>query len=209
MAFDPQWIKWMPGNPTSAHWYNVERFNRLISATIASDQDHGRDTLVSEFIAKFRGMTRSSARSAILKRIGVARMTLAKLFDEGNNQTGVASLLTALQDTKPVKPMNLGIIGRQHMESRCINAGAETTEYDFFYIKSLGETDGLPWVIEIAFAYGPEIEDVRLIAGCNWSPGIDDPFRVLDSVLSEQFVQDADPVVMIIHLCCPALAFNR
>ena len=58
-ATDPTWSKWLPSDPLSAHWYNAERFDRLIAARIAHDQDHGRETLVREFISgTFRGMTR-------------------------------------------------------------------------------------------------------------------------------------------------------
>jgi DNA topoisomerase VI subunit B len=217
-AADPPWPKWLPDRLTSAHWYSLERFNTLIAATIAKDQDKGRDTLVREFIANtFPGMARSASQKNVLDRIEAARMPLATLFNEGKNQDSVVSLLAALKaETKPTKPVDLGIIGRDHMESRCIDAGADTEHFDFAYHKALGVTyDGLPWVVEAAFAYCPKAkstddtgdddlgdaddnDDVetddskyrRLIAGCNWSPGIGDPFRI-DTVLAEQRV-DAD-----------------
>ena len=34
-ATDPAWRKWLPCDPTPAHWYDYERFERLIAA--ASD----------------------------------------------------------------------------------------------------------------------------------------------------------------------------
>jgi hypothetical protein len=162
-------------------------------------------------------MARSASQKNVLDRIEAARMPLATLFNEGKNQDSVVSLLAALKaETKPTKPVDLGIIGRDHMESRCIDAGADTEHFDFAYHKALGVTyDGLPWVVEAAFAYCPKAkstddtgdddlgdaddnDDVetddskyrRLIAGCNWSPGIGDPFRI-DTVLAEQRV-DAD-----------------
>jgi DNA topoisomerase VI subunit B len=110
-AFDPRWHKWVPGDLTSAHWYDQERFNRLIAGTVANDQDNGRDTLVREFIAEnFRGMARSDMQKQVLNRIGAARMSLAGLFAEGKNRKAVAALLKALQDiTKPMKPVEVSV----------------------------------------------------------------------------------------------------
>ena len=50
----PQLAEVAPDEPTSAHWYDAERFDRLIAATIAHDEDQGRETLVRQFIAGFR-----------------------------------------------------------------------------------------------------------------------------------------------------------
>jgi DNA topoisomerase VI subunit B len=110
-AFHPLWQKWVPGDLTSAHWYDQERFNRLIAGTVANDQDNGRDTLVREFIAEnFRGMARSDMQKQVLNRIGAARMSLAGLFAEGKNRKAVAALLKALQDiTKPMKPVEVSV----------------------------------------------------------------------------------------------------
>jgi hypothetical protein len=66
---NPAWFTWVSGDLSSAHWYDLARFNRLIQATIASDQDNGRDTLVREFIAaNFRGMARSDVQKQVMDR---------------------------------------------------------------------------------------------------------------------------------------------
>jgi DNA topoisomerase VI subunit B len=207
-AADPEWIKWLPSDPTSAHWYNPERFDRLIVATIAHDQDSGRATLVREFAATFRGMARSSAQKAVLDEIGAARMSVAELFNEGKNRAAVAKLLTALQaETKSVRPIDLGVIGRENLEKSCANAGADLDT--FGYSRTAGVTDGLPWVLEVAFGYCPDAATGRLIAGCNWSPGIRSPFRDLDAAFANQRVNwDHDPVIVVVHLACPVLAFT-
>ena len=105
MPVDPTWSKWLPSNPISAHWYDIERFNRLIVARRRRSAHRSRH-LVSEFIATFRGMTRGDTKKAVLDRVGAARMTLAALYNEGKGRvTSVAALLLALKDeTKPVKP---------------------------------------------------------------------------------------------------------
>jgi hypothetical protein len=45
--------KWRPSDPTSAHWYDAARLERLMAAHIARDQDRGRDPrMVREFIGE-------------------------------------------------------------------------------------------------------------------------------------------------------------
>jgi DNA topoisomerase VI subunit A len=205
-AANPTWIKWLPGDPTSAHWYDLERFNRLIAATIAHEQDTGGQTLVREFVATFRGMTRSDAQKTVLDKTGTSRMSLAELYSEGKNRNGVATLLRALQNnTKPVKPTDLGVIGREHLEHHCDQAGGDLDT--FGYHKVAGTTDGLPWIIEVAFAYCPLSDERRVIAGCNWSPGIQNPFHDLDVMLADKRVDCGAPVVVVMHLACPVLSF--
>jgi hypothetical protein len=205
-ARNPLWSKWLPSNPMSAHWYDIERFNRLIVAQVADDRRTGRETLVGEFIATFRGMTRSDAKKAVLDRIGAARTTLAALYNEGKGRvTGVAALLQALKDeTKPVKPFDLGVIGKEHLADQCESDHGDMDSFD--YKKLEGVTDGLPWVIEVAFAHRPDL-DLMLVTGCSWSPGIRNPFRLLYAVLQEQRISGVEPVIVIVHLACPYLAF--
>jgi DNA topoisomerase VI subunit B len=206
-ARKPVWSKWLPSNPISAHWYDIERFNRLIVAQVADDRRTGRETLVAEFIATFRGMTRSDAKKAVLDRIGAARTTLAALYNEGKGRvTGVAALLQALKDeTKPVKPSDLGVIGKEHLADQCESDHGDMDSFD--YKKLEGVTDGLPWVIEVAFAHRPDF-DLMLVTGCNWSPGIRNPFRLLYAVLQEQRISGDEPAIVIVHLTCPYLAFG-
>jgi DNA topoisomerase VI subunit B len=52
-----KWAKWLPSEPTSAHWYGQEDFERLISAYVAHDQDRGADRSVRELVKEFRGLT--------------------------------------------------------------------------------------------------------------------------------------------------------
>ena len=45
---------------TSAHWYDLARFERYLGAHIARDQDLGRERTVREFISEFRGLSGSA-----------------------------------------------------------------------------------------------------------------------------------------------------
>jgi len=71
-------------------------------------------------------------------------------------------------------------------------------------------------VIEVAFGYCPEGTGRQLVAGVNWSPGINNPFRVLgrygqslDTYLSEQRAGNPDePITLVIHLACPRVSYT-
>jgi hypothetical protein len=66
------------------------------------------------------------------------------------NTDDIAKLLAALKaHTRPVPPAHLGIIGKAHL-FRCMEqAGGDPKT--FKYERRLGETDGVPRVVEFAF----------------------------------------------------------
>jgi DNA topoisomerase VI subunit B len=105
-ATDPDWRKWQPSDPTSAHWYHLEQFERLAAAHVADDQDRGRGRTVREFLAEFRGMSGSAKQKAVLDATGASRLALGDLFTDGvADRTTLMRLLTATKGaTKPVKP---------------------------------------------------------------------------------------------------------
>ena len=76
---DDQWIKWTPNDPTSPHWYDQTRFERLLAALA---KDHG-DRTVREFITEFAGLQGSAKGAGILDQVGLARVTIGDLFDAG------------------------------------------------------------------------------------------------------------------------------
>ena len=100
---------------------------------------------------------------------------------------------------------SLASAGSAHLEHACPEAGADPES--FKHQKASGVTDGVPWVVEAAFAYRPGAETYRLIYGCNWSPCIGDLFD-LDGLLADHWVYDEAPVIVIVHLACPVLAFT-
>jgi DNA topoisomerase VI subunit B len=216
-ASKPDWQKWLPCNPTSPHWYRDSDLARLISAYIAQDADSGRTRLVREFIAEFRGLTSSAKQKRVLDDTGLARQSLEALTDGIVLDDGrISDLLAAMKThATPVAPRVLGIIGMLHMKHRCEELGAEMES--FSYGKKVGVTDGLPWVIETAFAWrGDHVDNGRvLISGVNWSAGLTNPFRQLgkmgeslDAVLAEQRVYRNDPVIFLLHAACPRVAYS-
>ena len=67
-ATNPDWEKWRPRNPTSAHWYDEARLQRYLAAHVARDRDLGQRRTVREFVAEFRGLSGTAVQRKILDR---------------------------------------------------------------------------------------------------------------------------------------------
>ena len=150
------WTRWRPSAPTSAHWYNAETLQRLIGAEVAFAEDHGLPQRpVRDFIADFRGLSATAKTKAICDSLGLSRRSLA---DVALDPPLVARLLAAMKEgSRAPKPKDLGVIGRDHLLQRFVAAGAQADTFD--YQMNAFEHDGLPYVIEIAFAYAPGLAD--------------------------------------------------
>ena len=215
-ATNPVWRKWLPSDPTPAQWYDVERFERLAGAHVADDQDQQRNRTVREFIADFRGMSSTKKQRAVLEATGMSRMALADLFPGGAaDRASIARLLAAAKDaTKPVRPQDLGIIGKEHFAAKFAATGADLKTFN--YKKTLRDDEGIPAVIEVAFGYCPNgPAERRIITGVNWSVGINDPFKglgpygqSLDGILQNLRAGRNEPIVMVVHLGCPRITYT-
>ena len=215
-ATEAGWMKWLPSYLTCIHWYDLERFHRIVSAYIAHDHDRGQDRTVREFISsKFEGLASTAKQKAVLEATGLARTNLSQLAnDNGLNEELVNRLLRAMKlQTRPIKPKALGIIGEQHLRNRFHSLGCEPES--FTYKRRFGETDGIPWVQEVAFAYCGKATSRRFIAGVNWSPGVINPFRQLgrsgeslDSMLERLRAGRDEPIVLLLHIATPRVEYT-
>ncbi len=213
-ATAPDWAKWRPSNPTSAHWYRVEHLERLVAAYLAHDADCGRERTVHELVAEFRGLSGSAKQKAIAAAAGLPRARLSELWDGGPEAIG--RLLAAMQAaSRPVRPAQLGVIGREHLAQRLAGMGAVMESFE--YRKAAGITDGVPWLVETAFGWVGDDSTAgrQLITGVNWSPGIVNPFRALgrygqslDALLEQQRAGRREPIVLVLHLACPRVEYT-
>jgi len=213
------WSKWKPNDPTSPHWYGVEHLARLIGAYIAHDAETGRRRTLREFVSEFRGLSGTAKQKAVAAACGLSGASLADLVVDGElDMALVEGLLSAMQSqSRPVKPQALGVLGRDHLARQFQMAGCEMTTFE--YRKMEGTVEGVPWVVEGAFAahvsaFDREPAERRFIAGINWSPTIGNPFRQLqpwyslDSLLTEQRAGWDEPVVLVLHLACPRVEYT-
>jgi DNA topoisomerase VI subunit B len=218
MATDPHWEKWRPRNPTSAHWYSVQRLQRYLAAHVARDRDLGQSRTVREFIGEFRGLSGTALQRRILNEVGCSHQSLAAFFGADQvNRAGIAKLLAAMQrHSKPVAPKHLGIIGEVHFKARFLAAGGNADTFDYQVRKNI-DGNGIPYVIEFCFGLHQAGLDgsgsvLRQFAvGANWSPALGNPFRRfgstgegLETTLQNVRANARQPVICAAHL---AMAF--
>jgi hypothetical protein len=179
--------------------------------------DTGRERLVREFISEFRGLSSTAKQKVVLESTGLSRQPLSAFVKNGDVSNDLASsLLEAMQrETKPVKPQQLGVIGKEHPKARFQEAGCDP---DSFQYRVMFSTEPLPEVYEFAFGYCPERERQglgrRLVTGVNWSPGIQNPFRRLqdyqsmDGILSEGYCGPLEPIIVFLHVASPVVRYT-
>jgi DNA topoisomerase VI subunit B len=227
-ATDPNWTKWKPSQPTSAHWYEQRHIERLLGAYITHERDIGADRLVSEFVAEFDGLSGSAKRTKVLTAAGLKRARLSEFVVDGRlDSDRIALLLDAMRDnTKPVNPKRLGLIGEEHLKERLLAMGVQPESFRYALQipkskKSQSEADEkasfLPWVLESAFGWlGKDAEDERkIVSGANWSAAIKNPFRSfgatgegLETQLAELRATRREPVVFVLHLAHPRVEYT-
>lgn len=211
-ASDAGWVKWKPSDPTSPHWYDAERLKRLIAAYVAN----GKGTrTVREFIAEFSGLARTAKQKIILDQTELARATLRSLCPENRfDDHLISQLLTSMHAaSKEIKPDSLGVIGRDHWKYVASLYGGDLET--FAYHKSLGVSDGLPWLVEAAFCWRPDAGGRVIARGVNFTPSLRDPFQrlgassfaiSLDSLLSARWSGTGEPIAILVHFACPRIA---
>jgi hypothetical protein len=206
---DPNWTKWLPSQPTSPHWYDEARFKQLIGAEIAHAEDHDRPCpTVREFLTQFRGLSGTQKGKAICASLNLERLSLADLKAER-----IAPLLAGMrQAARPIKPRDLGVIGRDHLFKRFAEIGVLPESFN--YQRAAFEDDGLPYVMEVAFGFRPaeEVDETDrkksvVIEGANFSPAVGgSPFR-LEGLLAGQKIDAEEPVVAFVHVTSPRLVY--
>jgi DNA topoisomerase VI subunit B len=80
-ATNPEWTKWLPSNPTSPHWYSVERLENLVLSYLSNERSgrtHRRT--VREFCSEFCGLTGSAKTRQVIARAGLERAYLDDLL---------------------------------------------------------------------------------------------------------------------------------
>jgi hypothetical protein len=113
-------------------------------------------------------------------------------------------------ESRAVKPRDLGVIGHDHVRANFESIGAASASFNY----KRGETvvDGVPYLIEVAFGYcGRKTLGGRVIVtGLSCSPALIDPFRAIDeygrslgSFLTELRAGPDEPIIVLVHVVCP------
>src|SRR5262245_46324319 len=98
------WRKWLPRDPTSAHWYTVARLRTLVTAYIAEERRGGRRRTVREFVCEFAGLSSTAKQKQVTEAAGLSRASLHDLVVGSDvSHDGVRGLLVAMQEAcRPV-----------------------------------------------------------------------------------------------------------
>ena len=184
----------------------------MIAAYLTGELDGGRVRTVRELVSEFNGLSASAKQKAVAAAANLSGATLRDLVRGNDVDLGmVERLLAELQaQARPIKPQALGVLGKPHLAESLVRhyyVADESVRYE----KALGEADGLPFVLEVAF--GVKREDFTscgrdVVVGLNWSPTLRSPLTELDSLLGENRVDRRDPVSLVVHLACPRLEYT-
>jgi hypothetical protein len=210
-ATAPGWVKWAPSAPTCPHWYRRAEFERLLGAFLTHDRRGNGGRLLRDFLGEFSGLSGTAKRKTVLDAVGLQRAPLERLLNGGMefDHELVDQLLAAMQAAaRPVKPDALGALGKDGVARAFERCGADLTTYRHKIIK--GVTDGVPWLVEAAFACLPKGRARMLLAGLNWSPALrsgDDPFD-LGCLLGAMWCGRDEPIALLVHLICPRPEFR-
>ena len=114
--------------------------------------------------------------------------------------------------SRPVKPRDLGVIGRDHLARFVAAVGGDPDSFEH-HLEEL-TVDGVPYLAEVAFAYAPDAVVRTLVTGLNFSPSVGGnpfhslgPAQSLDGLLSGQFAGPGEPVIVCVHVTAPRLDF--
>jgi DNA topoisomerase VI subunit B len=213
------WTKWRPSDPTSAHWYTAERLENLIASYVAAERTGGRERTVREFVSEFRGLSATAKQKQVTAEADLDRAYLHDLIAGGRiDRAAMVRLVAVMQRlSAPVKPEALGVLGEQHFRDR-IGKGAASFRYKRF---TGIDAEGLPFVVECAFALTDDLSLQGKHIGMNWSVPLTNPVKEntfsaadgetvwgLGGLLESNRIElEDDPICLVLHLICPRFSF--
>ena len=208
-ATAPGWAHWRPDRPTAPHWYTPERLRALVALLLHTEQRTGKARSVNEFIREFHGLSGTAKAKAVAQTANLTGAMLRDLVHAGDvDMPRLSALLAALRDAaRPVKPDALGLLGQDHCAVQLQRYGVAPDSIE--YRRAMGEADGLPYCLEVAFGVKRDGMPTRTLrVGINFSPALGQPFAVLDTALTEARCTQWDPVALLVHLVCPLVKFT-
>jgi hypothetical protein len=166
-------FKYVPSDPTSAHWYDVEAFKRLVYSHIGHYRHEGGDDLrLRDFVRQFKGLSATKKIKAVCEHFPEIKM----LSDFEDNPEAVHMLLDVMQaHAGAPSHTTLGSVGKDHFRE-CFEEYYGRL-YRFDYKKVTGELHtGMPYVVEFAIAKVGVLTG-RLFTAVNYSPTFGNPLE--------------------------------
>ena len=201
------------------HWYDAERFERLIAAMLNADRRSGRVRTVRELVAQFRGLSGTAKQKVILAELGLARASLEDLVGArlGGSTKSCSSGCArrhgrgeqAAQGRSPWDHRQ-GSLPRPTAGRRARSGELRVPQAD------RPRSELAPRIAEIGFAFDEDkLWDRLLLCGLNNSPALSDAgaFRELGvdglgGLLGDQYAGADAPITFIMHVTGARLAFT-
>jgi len=217
------WQKWLPSDPTSPHWYNVETLSNLIGAKITNG--HEQQT-IREFVSEFAFLSGSLKQKRVVAAADLERMRLSDLTtNEGTaiHTAAVERLLKAMcAESKAVKAAKLGVITEETLKARLIQiegVNAESVRYGKMFKEGpepavmemawgIREAQNLPESVKDDDADFDQTDGRRLRYGLNFSPTLKCPFAYVPSRLQRLMIESTDPICMVVHAASAHIQFS-
>jgi hypothetical protein len=168
-------LKYVPSDPTSAHWYDVEAFKRLVYSHIGHHRrEGGADLRLREFVRQFKGLSATKKAKAVCKHFP----KIKTLSDFEDSPEAIHSLLDMMKIYSDAPSHNtLGYVGKEHFRWCFEHYYGDLYRFDHKKITGTLRT-GMPYVVEFAIA---ELEEVaqqgELFTAVNYSPTFGDPLE--------------------------------
>jgi len=167
------WRKFLPTDPTPAHWYTPDEFARLVHRVAGQEPDQP----LGHFIQEFKGTSRNWRKI----QQTVSAKTVGQLADSA---TDIAALHTALLTTNPTpRPEVLGRVGPDHFRQR-LDEQFKIMGDRYWYKHQWGIVDGMPYLIESAIAETERPGDI--FYGLNYSVPFSDPLSTTTLIYDGQ-----------------------
>jgi DNA topoisomerase VI subunit B len=203
----PTWRKWMPHSPTSPHWYSLNQLAALVAALVGEERRGGQRYSVRQFLGQFRGLTHVQKQKSIFEEACLPGANLADLV-AGNqvDRKAVVRLLAAMTSaTRPLNSGDLGVLGKDYLKDTLVkNFGCLRDSHLRYCKRASVKGAALPFVLEVAYGLKSEKHpEYTEVFGVNWSPALRAPFEELADYLSDNLVQEGDPVALLVHLAIP------
>lgn len=196
--------KWRPQDPTSPHWYSLDKLSQFMAYQIGHDPARSLRDVVSEF----RGLSGTGKRKQVLEQSDLAGKTVGDLEQEGDiDRASVQRLLLAMREySRPVKPDDLGRVGEESFRAWLEDMPVREESIQYKYLKA--EIGGLPYGVEAGFAIYDHDGSRNIYTGVNFTPMLESPFSSLETYLSVNRVDYAKPCLVWVHVVCPRIAFT-
>jgi len=208
------------------HWYEYTQLRELL---LALERKLGPDAALTQVLKTSAGFTDQedadgSKAGALCNRLGLQTLADLRLIDDHGRTLRNGLWPVLLAEGRKVPAESLGGLGQDHVTARLTEL-FDLAEPPLYRRLVHEEPSDLahPFVLELALARLPESHRRQIWAGLNHTPNYQDPFYTrllyppggpeegvfgLDGYLDAYGQTPDQPVLLLMHIICPNLAYQ-